>query len=101
MTDGDTSGNLLSEWLPLRTRDMSFQLLWTGTTSGTVTVLLSNDATNTVVTMTYADFYPNYTNPAGSASGTGAELTTSFCWVRFAYTRSSGTGVLTGKVCSK
>jgi hypothetical protein len=80
---------------------MAFHLMWTGTTAGTLTIALSNDKTNTAVTLATTDFSPALTNPAGSASGTAGQLTTDFLWAKFIFTRSSGSGQITGTTVDK
>ena len=105
--DGVTmGGSVTGKWINVMgLRDFSFQALWTGTPTGTWGVDVSNDgpADNTglapslnlgatALTLTAA---MTAANPAGSGSNFLFEFRDmAVAWVRFKYTRSSGTGTL-------
>lgn len=99
--DGSTAGNVNSEWMQLASGAVSLQLLWTGTTAGTLAIELSNDGTNVAHTYAVTDFSPAMTNPAGSAAGTACEMASDFLFFRVTFTRSSGTGKITGTAVEK
>ena len=100
-TTGDASGSVASDWIPTRHKSVSLQLLWTGTPAGTLTLLLSNDKSNTAATLAVSDFVPAMSNPAGGASGTACQFTTHFLWYKVNYAQSSGSGGITGVATEK
>lgn len=100
-TDGSTAGDVNSDWVQLTEGEASLQLLWTGTTAGTLAIQLSNDATNVAATLAVTDFSPAMSNPAGSASGTACQFSTNFIFFRVTFTRSSGSGKITGTATCK
>lgn len=97
---GSTAGNVESEWVPFHRRHVGIGLVWTGTTSGAITIRISNDKTN-YSTLANTDFTPNFTNPAGTASHAEMSLQSDFLWFKVVYTRSGGTGTITGTAVEK
>lgn len=75
----------------------SIQPVWTGTPTGTLKVLVSNDGTN------YTDIGATIpTQPAGSASSTFIPLyATCAKWMKLQYTNASGSGTLSAVGLSK
>lgn len=101
-TNGDASGNLTSDWCQAADRHIALQLLWTGTTSGSFTVELSNDGANVAYTLTDADFSPApLSNASGGAGGTAASFDTNYVFFRVKFAVVSGSGTLTGVVNMK
>lgn len=77
-----------------KTRIMSFSCSWTGTPSGTLSVVVSNDSTDGV-----NGTWDPYTvtvpaQPSGGAGHTAFEITTGFCYAAVKYAATSGTGSL-------
>ena len=95
---GNTADSVASQWQQKSQRSVAIGLIWTGTTEGTLTILVSNDGTNTAQTLAVTDFTPAMTNPAGSASNTCCQLTTTFPFFKVNFARSAGTGTITGTV---
>lgn len=97
---GSTAGDVASEWTRKDGRSVAISLIWTGNTAGTLTILLSNDGTNTAQTLAVTDFSPAMANPAGVASNTCCDLTTTFPFFKVNFARSGGTGTITGTATS-
>ena len=98
---GDTSTTITSDWMLIRDENLSIQLSWTGTTAGTITFQTSNDASTVVSTISVSDFSPAMSNPAGAAGSTGGQMVTQFKYFRVVFTRSGGTGTMTGSLEEK
>ncbi len=83
--------------------NVSYQMAWTGTPTGTFSFEVSNTSTSgTDGTWTVLTLATSPTNPAGSASNTGVDLNQlSFKWVRMKYTNSGSTGTLNVTVFGK
>lgn len=81
-----------------RTRIMSFTCTWTGTPTGSISAVVSNDSTDGIngtwdpcPATVPAAISPQ---PAGGAGHTAFETTTGFRMVAIKYTATSGTGTL-------
>jgi len=98
---GSTAGDVVSDWYNFAEENAAIQLLWTGTTEGTLSVEFSNDGTNVAASYATTDFVPNLTNPAGTASGTAGQFASDFALFRVKFVRSAGTGTITGTVTAK
>jgi len=94
---GNMAGNLVGSWMFAEERTSSHALAWTGTPVGVFSVELSMDGVNVDQTLTAADFSPALAAPAGSASRFLFEVVAVAPYRRIKYTRTSGTGTLTGK----
>lgn len=88
-----TAASATSDVITLHPLDVgiSIQLAWTGTTAGTVKLQASNDA------IQWNDVDGITDDPAGSASNTAWDVAAAyFQYVRVVFTRSGGTGLLSG-----
>lgn len=80
--------------------NIGLQFSWTGTTNGTIAILVSN--TNDITTgqsLTLTGLTPAFTQPSGSAGSQRIDLegvNANFLWVT--YTKTSGTGTLSATV---
>lgn len=81
-----------------KTRVMSFGCTWTGTPTGVLSVVVSNDSTDGVngTWDVYAATTPTpiTPQPAGGAGHTAFEVTTGFRMAAIKYVATSGTGSL-------
>lgn len=84
-----------------RARIVALALAWTGTPTGVISLLVSNDSTDGVngTWFPYAVTVP--AQPAGGASGTAFEITSGFYFVAIKYVATSGTGTLTAMCYGK
>lgn len=74
-----------------RMDNIGLELNWTGTPTGTISVLVSNSGVNF-----YALSSPTISQPSGSASGTTVQLNQlPFKYMMLSYTNASGSGTLT------
>ena len=102
ISNGDTSSSLTSEWCQAADRNMAIQIVWTGTTSGSFSVELSNDGINVAQTLVDADFSPApLSSPSGGAGSTAASFVSNYVFFRIKFARISGTGTLAGIVNMK
>jgi hypothetical protein len=80
--------------------NIGFNVDWTGTTTGTITI----EASNTTVSGSFKalTFDPVLAQPSGSASGYLISVNqTPWSFIRFSYARTSGTGTMTVSVAAK
>jgi hypothetical protein len=78
--------------------NVSIQISWTGTPTGTISVLSSVDGTNYVTVMSTSDIG----QPAGVAGGYLISLNQMpFPWVRLQYVNASGSGTLSAWISGK
>lgn len=80
--------------------NIGFNIDWTGTTTGTITIEGSN--VNTASTFKALTFDPVLTQPSGTASGILVSVN-QFPWsfIRVAFARTSGTGTLSVSMAAK
>jgi hypothetical protein len=74
-TDGNSAVENVSGWFMASDRNIAIQSVWTGATSGTFYIDLSNDGVNVAYTMTDADYT---IKPAGMPSGGPGSSAASF-----------------------
>lgn len=93
------TATLTSASIPIGNFDNSgIQLSWTGTPTGTISVLVSNDGSD----WDPLTFDPVLIQPAGSAGKYGINLNqVPFPFVQLQYVNVSGTGTLTATIFSK
>jgi len=96
---GSMAGNLTSAAIDTTfLDDMGVHFIWTGSPTGTLAVNASNDNVNFFA----LTFNPAITQPAGSASNTGAAIITfPWKWIQVSYTASTGSGSLTALLTGK
>jgi hypothetical protein len=98
---GDQSGDLVGNWLNVASgRHLSYEFMWTGTPTGVLSFQISNDGVNPFPFP--GTFSPPITQPAGGAGSAFVDLVvTDAAYIRPIYTRTSGTGSITGIVMLK
>ena len=102
IANGNAAYSNTSAWCQAADRHLSVQLLWTGTTSGSFSVELSNDGQNVAYTLVDSDFSPApLSNPSGGVGGTAASFVSNYVFFRIKFTAVSGSGTLTGTVNMK
>jgi len=97
ITDGDMSSNITGPSTNILYTDrVSYQLIYTGSPTGTFSVQVSNDET------TWEDVAFDTTPTASGAGDTDfLEIETGAKFIRLNYTASSGTGTLQAKMTAK
>lgn len=79
--------------------NVAIELTWTGTPTGTISVMVSNSGINFYA---LSGFNPALIQPAGSAGGEGIQLSPiSFRYIFLQYTNVSGSGTITAYCQSK
>lgn len=90
-TDGDSSVANTSDWILAGDRNVSLQSVWTGTTSGCVSIELSNDAVNVAYSLTDADYTIKPTGcPAGGPGSGAASFECDFVYFRIRFAPVAG-----------
>lgn len=95
---GSMAGNLESDWIFCEEQTSAHNLAWpaTGSPVGVFSVELSMDGTNVDQTLTAADFSPALSAPTGTAGRFAFVIKSPIPYRKIKYTRTSGTGTLTG-----
>lgn len=110
ITDGDMGGNITSQVLDILNQDnVSLQLVWTGTPTGTFEFQASNTYRINVTTNAVehpGDWVPLTVSPSIAAAGApGTAMANlnqqSSAFIRVVYTRGSGAGTLQCVVVAK
>jgi hypothetical protein len=90
------SGSLVGEWLQVINGKIAFDFSWIGNPTGTFSFQVANDPA-----FPYAlpgSFTPSLGAPAGAAGSAAADvIETQMAQIRPLFTRTGGTGVLTGR----
>lgn len=105
-TDGDMSGHITGAAICIRRiQGWAAQFYWTGDSIGVASFEVSCDPS---YNQNGTSFVPTNFTPYGGSSKTVADVTVksdtwnvnlaNYNWIRFIYTRTSGTGVLNGRI---
>lgn len=109
VTSGDMSGNITSDPTNIQFLDnVSMQLNFTGTPTGTFTVQGSLDyqQTSPFAKAAIGNWIDLTLSPSPAATGSASQILLdlnqlSFPWIRVKYTRSSGSGTLNAYISAK
>lgn len=107
ITNGQTTGaSITGPWVRIQPQQgFSFQLKWTGTTTGTMTFEVSNDDNpNSQAAIMGKSLLPTAFPAAGNPAGAAGDYPFDFGpltyrWIRYVFTRSAGTGLMYAAIC--